>query len=357
MHASLHEIAALVNGRIIGDETLAIQALSPIDEIKPRSLVFADGTDHLKQAEQSEAAAVLVSKHISELNKPLIQVDNPFKAFILLLKHFYPSPKPTPGIHPTAIIAPDVILGENISIGPYVTVEAESHIADNCVIKSHVHIGYYVKIAANTTIHPHVTIYDYSKIGERVTIHASSVIGSDGFGYTAENGQHVKIPHVGRVVIEDDVEIGASTIIDRATIGETIIGKGTKIDNLVQVAHSVKLGQHNILCAFTGIAGSTQSGNHVIFAAGVGVSDHVRIDDEVILGARAGVPPKKHLKKGLIYLGTPARPREKAIEHEMSTTRIPLMRKQLKKLSEQVNLLKEKQSELKPAPEAIDEER
>jgi UDP-3-O-[3-hydroxymyristoyl] glucosamine N-acyltransferase len=357
MHASLHDIAALVEGTVIGDKNLLIHTLSAIDEIKAGSLIFADGTDHLKQAEQSEAAAVLVSKNISTLNKPLIQVENPFKAFITLLKYFYPSPQPEPGIHPTAIISPDVILGKNISIAPYVIIEAHSNIGDNCVIKSHVHIGNHVKIAADTTIHPHVTIYDYSELGERVIIHASSVIGSDGFGYTAENGQHVKIPHVGRVVIEDDVEIGASTIIDRATIGETIIGKGTKIDNLVQVAHSVKLGQHNILCAFTGIAGSTQSGNHVIFAAGVGVSDHVRIDDEVILGARAGVPPKKHLKKGLMYLGTPARPREKAIEHEMSTTRIPLMRKQLKKLSEQMSQLKEKQSEFTPAPETLNEER
>ncbi|MDF1677441.1 MAG: UDP-3-O-(3-hydroxymyristoyl)glucosamine N-acyltransferase [Legionellaceae bacterium] len=345
MHASLHDIAAIVKGTVIGDETLVIDGLSPIDEIKAGSLIFADGTDHLKQAEESEAAAVLVSKSISNLNKPLIQVAEPFQAFIQLLKHFYPTPTPEPGIHPTAIIAPGVTLGKNISIGPYVTIDAESSIGDNCVIKSHVHIGSHVTLSADTTIHPHVTIYNYSKIGARVTIHASSVIGSDGFGYTAESGKHVKIPHVGRVVIEDDVEIGASTIIDRATIGETIIGEGTKIDNLVQIAHSVKLGQHNILCAFTGIAGSTHSGNHVIFAAGVGVSDHVRIDDEVILGARAGVPPKKHLKKGLIYLGAPARPREKAIEHEMSTTRIPLMRKQLKRLSEQVNLLKEKQTE------------
>jgi UDP-3-O-[3-hydroxymyristoyl] glucosamine N-acyltransferase len=357
MHASLKDIASLVKGTVIGNENLIINCLSPIDEIKPDSLIFADGTDHLTQAEQSKAAAVLVSNSVTTLNKPLIQVENPFHAFITLLKHFYPTPAPTPGIHPTAVIDPSVKLGNDVAIGPYVTIDANGIIGDNCVIKSHVHIGHQVEIAANTTIHPHVTIYDYAKIGKDVTIHASSVIGSDGFGYTAENGQHIKIPHVGRVVIEDHVEIGASTIIDRATIGDTVIGEGTKIDNLVQVAHSVKLGQHNILCAFTGIAGSTQSGNHVIFAAGVGVSDHVRIDDEVILGARAGVPPKKHLKKGLIYLGSPARPREKAIEHEMSTTRIPLMRKQLKKLSDDVQTLKEKQIQSASAPETMDEER
>jgi len=341
MRASLIDIATLVQGKIIGDENLFITALSPIDEIKPGSLIFADGKDNLEQAEQSKAAAILVATHVEKTTKPLIQVADPFKAFMQLLQHFYPLIQPEPGVHPTAIIATDVSLGNNVSIGPYAVIEAGSRIGDNCIIKSHVHVGHHVRMGANTTIHAHVTIYDYSHLGDRVIIHASSVIGSDGFGYTPENGQHVKIPHVGRVIIENDVEIGASTIIDRATIGETIIGEGTKIDNLVQIAHSVKLGKHNILCAFTGIAGSTTSGDHVIFAAGVGVSDHVRIDDEVILGARAGVPPKKHLRKGLIYLGSPARPREKAIEHEMSTTRIPLMRKQIKRLLEQVALLKE----------------
>ena len=143
-------------------------------------------------------------------------------------------------------------------------------------------------------------------------------------------------------MIGDDVEIGANTVVDRATLGSTIIGEGTKIDNLVQIAHSVKLGKHNIICAFTGIAGSTVSGNHVIFAANVGVSDHVRIDDGVILGARAGVPPRKHLKQGNIYLGSPARPREKAIEQELATTRIPLMRKNMRTLSEKVAQLSER---------------
>tara|TARA_R110002126_G_scaffold110918_2_gene248577 strand:+ start:107176 stop:108228 length:1053 start_codon:yes stop_codon:yes gene_type:complete len=341
MHASLADIATLVQGNVIGDGNLIITALSPIDEIKPGSLIFADGKDNLEQAEKSEAAAILVATHVGQATKPLIQVADPFKAFMQLLQHFYPLIQPTLGVHPTAVIAPDVTIGQNVSIGAYVVIEAGSSIGDNCIIKSHVHIGHHVHIGNNTSIHAHVSIYDYSQIGNHVAIHASSVIGSDGFGYTPENGQHVKIPHVGRVVIQDHVEIGASTIVDRATIGETIIGEGTKIDNLVQIAHSVKLGKHNILCAFTGVAGSTTSGDHVIFAAGVGVSDHVRIDDEVILGARAGVPPKKHLRKGLIYLGSPARPREKAIEHEMSTTRIPLMRKQLKRLAEQVAELKE----------------
>ncbi len=342
MNASLYEIAALVDGVVIGDKNLTISVLSPIDNIVANALVFAEGSDNLKHAEASNAAAILVGSNVNSANKPIIQVSNPFVSFIKLLHHFYPERKPMVGIHPTAIIANDVILGNNVSIAPYVVIESGTIIGDHCIIKSQVHIGHDVTLGAHTTIHPHVTIYDHCQIGTRVSIHASSVIGSDGFGYMQEDGQHVKIPHVGYVVIEDDVEIGANTVIDRATLGTTVIGEGTKIDNLVQVAHAVKLGKHNILCAFTGIAGSTVSGDHVIFAANVGVSDHVRIDDGVILGARSGVPPRKHLKQGNIYWGNPARPRDKAIEQELATTRIPLMRKNLKSLNEKVAQLAER---------------
>lgn len=339
MNASLSEIAALVQGVVVGDEKMIISALSPIDNVMDHSLIFAEGADNLKLAEASTAAAILVANDVTGLNKSLIQVANPFKAFMQLLRHFYPDHQPTAGIHPTAVIAPDVVLGQNVSIGPFVVIESGSVIKDNCVIKSHVHIGHRVTVNHDTTLHPHVTIYNNSRIGARVIIHASTVIGSDGFGYTFEQGQHVKIPHVGHVIIEDDVEIGANTVVDRATIGATIIGQGTKIDNLVQVAHSVRLGKHNILCAFTGIAGSTVSGNNVIFAANVGVSDHVKIDDGVILGARTGVPSRKHLKQGNIYLGNPARPKDKAIEQELATTRIPFMRKNLHALAEKVTEL------------------
>lgn len=339
MKATLAEIAHLVDGTVFGDSNTKITALSPIDNITPNSLVFAEGSENIKEAENSPAAAVLVASKIDGINKPLIQVSNPLKAFITLLNHFYPLQKPDTGIHPTAVVADDVQLGKNAAIGPYVVIERGCIIGDNCIIKGHVNIGHEVEIGADTILHPHVTIYNGCKIGSRVSIHASSVVGSDGFGYTQDNGKHLKVPHIGCVIIEDDVEIGANTVIDRATMGATVIGEGTKIDNLVQIAHSVKIGKHNIICAFTGIAGSTVSGDQVIFAANVGVSDHVRIDDGVILGARTGVPPKKHLKQGNVYLGNPARPKNKAIELELSTTRIPIMRKNLKNLSAKVELL------------------
>jgi UDP-3-O-[3-hydroxymyristoyl] glucosamine N-acyltransferase len=339
MNISLYEIAKTVQGLVVGDEQILVSSLSPIEDIAAGSLVFADGQSNLERVEQSPAAAILVNQEITSAVKPVIQVAHPFKAFITLLDVFYPANKSPAHIHPTAIIADDVVMGKNTSIGPYVVIESGSIIGDNCVLKAHVTIGNKVQIGADSTLHPHVTVYDRSRIGARVTIHASSVIGCDGFGYTFVDGQHLKVPHAGHVIIGDDVEIGANTVIDRATLGATVIGEGTKIDNLVQVAHSVKLGKHNILCAFTGIAGSTVSGNHVIFAANVGVSDHVHIDDGVILAARAGVPPKKHLIKGNVYLGNPARPKEKALEQELSVTRIPMMRKNLRALSEKVSEL------------------
>lgn len=340
MSYSLRDIANKVHGVVIGDDSIKISFLSPIDEIIPGSLVFADGNENIKLAEASQAAAVLVNEKISVSTKPLIQVKHPFKAFITLMHHFNPPKKIIPGIHPTAVIGEGVQLGKEVFIGPYVVIEAGSIIGDHCILKSHIHIGREVTVGEHTTIHSHVTVYDECQVGSRVIIHASTVIGSDGFGYTFVDGKHLKVPHIGRVIIEDDVEIGANTAIDRATMGATVIGEGTKIDNLVQVAHSVKLGKHNILCGFTGIAGSTTSGNHVIFAANVGVSDHVRIDDGVVLGARTGVPPNKHLKEGNVYLGNPARPKDLAIQHELGVNRIPLIRKNIKALSEQVELLK-----------------
>lgn len=345
MTRSLQEIATLVGGIVVGDAQTRIITLAAIDDIKANTLVYVDGADNLARALASPAAALLVSDSTVVMGKPCIQVVRPQQAFHQLLAFFNPPHREAASIHPTAVLADGVILGHNVYIGPYVVIEAGSQIADDCVIKSHVSIGRNVVLGKGCVLHPHVTLYDGSQLGQAVVIHASTVVGSDGFGYQFEEGHHKKVPHVGHVVIEDNVEIGANTVIDRATLGATRIGCGTKIDNLVQVAHSVKLGQHNILCAFTGIAGSSTSGDHVIFAAGVGVSDHVSIDSGVILAARSGVPPHKHLRAGNVYLGTPARPKDKAIELELGLTRIPHMRKALRALTEKVAALSKKSAE------------
>lgn len=333
MKASLATITQWVDGTLFGDQHIEITSLCGLDDIKPGSLVFAENKEGLSRAENSDAAVILLDEQTQTTQKPYIQTKQPFKSFVQLIHHFYPSKPIKPEIHPTAVIAPDVTIGERVSIGPYVTIEHGCVIGNGSVIKSHVAIGEQVTIGTNVTIHPHVTIYDHTQIGNQVVIHAGTVVGSDGFGYKYIDGHHMKFPHLGKVVIHNAVEIGALTAIDRASMGETVIGEGTKIDNLVQIAHSVKLGKHNILCAFTGIAGSSSTGDRVICAANVGVSDHVKIEDDVILGARTGVPPRKQLTQGNIYYGTPARTREKAAEAELSISRVPMMRKNLRALS------------------------
>ncbi len=335
------EIAQLLKAPFFGDGDTPIHGLSPLDEIYPNHLVFADGAANLALAFESDAAAVIVTEEPINFNKPIIIFNNPMMAFVELMAVFYPMPEPSKTIHPTAYIADDVELGDGVSIGAYAVIESGTKIGKNTIIHPHVVIGQNCEIANDCEIYSHVTIYPKTVLHTNVIIHAGSVVGSDGFGYKMFNGAHHKIPHVGHVVIGANVEIGANTVIDRATLGTTRIGKGTKIDNLVQIAHSVKLGEHNIVCAFTGIAGSSRSGNHVVFAANVGVSDHVKIDDEVVLGARTGVPPKKHLKKGHTYLGNPARPKEKALEQEFSTTRIPFMRKHIQTLQDKVGKIEE----------------
>jgi UDP-3-O-[3-hydroxymyristoyl] glucosamine N-acyltransferase len=338
----LKDMAELVSGTLIGDGEINIQHLAPIEAVNKGALVFADGEDKLKIALESPAAAILANKVNQATSKPIIQVANPLKAFITLINHFYPRKQQEVKIHPSANIARDVTLGNDIHIGANVVIEEGVSIGDNTELMANTYVGHDVTIGKGCKIFPQVTIYHDSQIGNQVIIHASSVIGSDGFGYTFSDGEHIKIPHAGNVVIEDNVEIGANTVIDRATLGSTHIGQGTKIDNLVQIAHSVSLGKNNILCAFTGIAGSTRSGDNVIFAANVGVSDHVKIDDDVILGARTGVPPKKHLTQGNIYLGNPARPKDKALATEVATARLPLMRKNLKTLQQRVKDLEDK---------------
>ncbi|OGT51241.1 MAG: UDP-3-O-(3-hydroxymyristoyl)glucosamine N-acyltransferase [Gammaproteobacteria bacterium RIFCSPHIGHO2_12_FULL_41_15] len=342
---TLEKIAQLVDGEVIGDKSYIVPGLSPITDIKPKTLVFADGEENLKLALKSEAGALLLNRKTQVENKPYIQVDHPFKAFIALLEVFYPKAEVKEGVHPTATVEKGAVIGKRCHIGAYVYIGRDCKIGDDCVIQSHVSVAPRVTLGSNCVIYPHVTIYESCCLGAKVIVHANSVIGSDGFGYAFIDGQHMKVPHVGRVIIEDEVEIGANTAIDRATIGDTVIGSGTKIDNFVQIAHSVKIGKRNIICAFTGIAGSSTTGNEVICAANVGISDHVRIDDGVILGARSGVPSRKHLKKGNIYLGNPARPKDKAIENELSVTRIPYLRKQLHELQEQLAVLTAKMAD------------
>ncbi|MCC5792770.1 MAG: UDP-3-O-(3-hydroxymyristoyl)glucosamine N-acyltransferase [Legionellaceae bacterium] len=339
MQSTLGQIAAVIGAKIIGDSTRQVNALCSIDDIGADALVLAIGSENRKKAVASEAVAILTNEPVENTAQSVLLHAQPLVAFMQLIRYFYPPRKAPAGIHPTAVIGENVSLGQGVSVGPYVSIGAGSVIGEGSVLKAHVSIGEAVRIGRHCVLHPQVVVYDDCELGNGVCIHASSVIGSDGFGYVQMDGVQCKMPHAGKVIIGDEVEIGACTTIDRATLGATRIGEGSKIDNQVQIAHSVQLGKHNILCAFTGIAGSTTSGDYVVFAANCGVSDHVKIDDHVILGARSGVPPKKHLRANQVYLGSPARPKAKALETELSLTRLPGMRKRIQKLEESVQAM------------------
>lgn len=337
MNILLSDINSIISGRLVGAEDTPILGFSPIDDIQPNTLIFVEAEQYFEQAAQSEAAAIIVPMNVNQLGgKPLIQVEKPMLAFMLLLKHFFLSKTYDAGIHPSANIASDAEIHPTVYIGPNVVIGSKTRIDARSVILAGCIIGDNVTLGKDSCLHPNVVVYDNSQIGNRTVIHAGSVIGCDGFGYRFHEGIHQKIPHVGKVVIEDDVEIGANTVVDRASIGITRISKGTKIDNLVQIAHSVKIGPHNLICSMTGVAGSTRTGSHVTLAANVGVSDHVVIEDNVTLGARTGVAPKKILRKGTVWLGAPARPQQKVIEQIMAMQQLPELIVKVKELQKKL---------------------
>lgn len=340
MNILLSEIHSLTSGNLIGDAQTRIQGFSSIDDIEPNTLVFIESEQYAEKAMQSSAAAIIVPFSINELgDKALIQVEKPMLTFMLLLKHFFQDKAYTAGIHPSACIAANAKIHDTAYIGSNVVIGEKTQIGANSVILAGCSVGENVILGENSRLYPNVVIYDNTVIGNRTVLHAGCVVGSDGFGYRYYEGVHHKVPHIGKVIIGDDVEIGANTVIDRASMGATRIGNGTKIDNLVQIAHSVQVGSHNIICSMTGIAGSTKTGSHVTLAANVGVSDHVIIEDNVTLGARTGVAPKKILRKDTVWLGSPARPQHKTIEQVVAQQQLPDLIVKVRELQKKIEKL------------------
>jgi UDP-3-O-[3-hydroxymyristoyl] glucosamine N-acyltransferase len=308
MKKTVEEFAKLVGGTVIGDGTTLIEGITNSENPLKGHISFVQDEKGFKTLEASEIACMIVPKQIGQSAKALIQVEHPKRAWAKLLRELFPAKKFPGTICPHASVAKSARIGKNVTIEAFVTVGENSVIGDDAVIRSGVFIDENVKIGVDSFIHPNVTIYRDSEIGSRVVIHAGTVIGADGFGYVATPAAHEKLPQIGNVVIEDDVEIGACTTIDRAAIGSTHIGKGTKIDNLVQIAHNVVIGPHTVISAQTGISGSCKIGSHVTMGGSVGVGDHVEIGDWTMVGAGAGFPSNKKVPGKQIYFGQPARP-------------------------------------------------
>ncbi len=305
MKKTLNEIAAAVNGRVIGDGNIVIERVSPLDAGQSGSISFLANPKYINHLDETKSSAVIVGKSISEANTNLLQVEDPYYTFKEVLLLLNPMPLVTKNhFHSTSVIENEVSLENPVQVDSLAYIGTGTKIGKGTCVGAMSYIGKNVKIGSDTYIHPRVTILDDSVVGDRVILHSGCVIGSDGFGNAKKNGKYEKIPQVGNVIIGDDVEIGANTTIDRATMGSTIIGQGCRIDNLVQIAHNVQIGEHTAIAAQTGIAGSTKIGNRVVIAGQVGMTGHINIGDDVIVSAQSGVT--RDLKEKNYYMGTPA---------------------------------------------------
>jgi UDP-3-O-[3-hydroxymyristoyl] glucosamine N-acyltransferase len=321
MSFTTSDIAKLLDGEVLGDGTAALTGLAPAETAKNGDLTYAENAEYFATAEKSAATAIIAGQQFTSAHKTVIRVANPRVAFAKVLALFFPEPKFATGIHPSAVIAASAQIDPTAHIGPHCTVGQRVKIGAHCVLQAGDFIGDDAMLDENTNLYPNVTIYPRSQIGKRVRIHAGVVIGSDGFGYVLDGGFHRKIPQIGNVIVGDDVEIGANSAVDRGALGSTVIGRGTKIDNLVQVGHNVEIGEYSILCGQVGIAGSSKLGKYCVLAGQVGISGHLKIGNQVTVGAQAGV--MSNIPDGEMWWGYPAHPGKEAKRVIAATRRLP----------------------------------
>ena len=324
------EIARHLEGEVVGDATLVLKGFAPADRAQAGDLTFAENENYFLRAEQSAAAAVIVDGPFKSERKVLIRVPNARLAFAKTLPLFFPAPVFPAGIHPTAVVAATARIDSTAFVGPYCVIGEKVWVGAKSVLQGTNHVGADTRIGEACIIFPTVTIYPGTEIGNRVRIHSGTVIGSDGFGYVLDHGSHLKVPQIGNVVIRDDVEIGANVTIDRGALGPTIVGRGSKIDNLVQVGHNVVIGDHCLVVSQVGIAGSTRLGNYVILAGQAGLAGHLKIGNRVSVAAQSGV--MTNIPDGEKWLGSPAQPDRQAKRQMIAIQKLPDLLKRVSDL-------------------------
>lgn len=330
------EIAKELNGQVLGDGSIKLTGFAPATAAKAGDLTFAENESFFAKAEQSAASAILVDGPFQSERKVIIKVPNARIAFARVLPLFFPEPVFAAGIHSSAVVAASAKIDPTAHVGAHCVIGENAKIGARAVLRGGNHVGDNCSIGAETVLFPNVTLYNETQIGQRVRIHAGAVVGADGFGYVFDNGVHRKVPQVGQVIIQDDVEIGANVTIDRGALGPTVIGKGTKIDNLVQIAHNVVIGEHGLLVAQVGIAGSTKIGKYVTLAGQVGIAGHLKIGDQAIVAAQSGVMhdiPEKGK-----WLGSPAQPDRKTKRQMIAVQQLPELLRRIRELEEWVKL-------------------
>ena len=331
MQATLAELAALVEGKLVGDGNVVVQGAASLRDAQAGQITLIDGDDKNHLLEACLAAAVIAPKSFAPRNLPAILVDDVHRAFAIVILKFHPQrPTRRTGVSPLASVSPSARIAENVDIYPYATIGDDVVIESGATIHGGVHILVGSRIGRDTTIFPGAVLYEETVVGPRCMIHANAVLGAYGFGYGFADGRHVLSAQLGNVVLESDVEIGACTTIDRGTYGPTVIGEGTKIDDHVMVAHNCRIGRHNMLCSQVGIAGSTTTGDYVVMAGQVGVRDHVHIGTKAELGAMAGII--NNVPDGARMIGIPATPERDQKLKQAAFSKLPEMRRELKKL-------------------------
>ncbi|TAJ07851.1 MAG: UDP-3-O-(3-hydroxymyristoyl)glucosamine N-acyltransferase [Nitrospirae bacterium] len=333
----LDAISEAVGGRLIGQPDLLIIGASSLEQAGSGELTYVEGDKHLKAALTSQAAAFVVVRPLPELARPQIVVPSPKYAFARILQRFFVAPYQPRGIAEQVCRGRDVQIGPDASIWPFVTLGHRAKIGSRVTLYPGVFVGDDSVVGDDSILYPNVTLREGCCIGKRVIVHSGTVIGSDGFGYVLHEGRHHKIPQLGGVTIEDDVELGANVTVDRATFGQTLVKRGAKVDNLVQIAHNVTIGEDTILVAQVGIAGSTVLGHHVIVGGQAGLADHIEIGDQVLIAARSGV--NRSLTSNQIVSGAPVMPHETAIKAQAVIPRLPELRQQVRDLEQRVRSL------------------
>jgi UDP-3-O-[3-hydroxymyristoyl] glucosamine N-acyltransferase len=336
-------LAELVQGQVEGDGDCPIEAARPLSDAGAGDITFLEHSRHADQLQRTAASAVVVAAEAAVTGRNLIRVADPLSAFIAIVQYLHGRPAPPcRGIDPRAFVHPTARVGPDASIHPFVSVEEGTTIGARCRLYPGVSIGRDCRLGDDVTLYANVVLYDGTVLGSRVIIHANAVLGADGFGYRLKDGRHIKVPQLGSVEIEDDVEIGAGTAIDRGTFQATRVGAGTKIDNLVQIGHNCRIGRHNLLVSQVGIAGSSSTGDYVILAGQVGVVDHVHIGDGALIGAKAGVT--KDVPPGKRMLGAPATAERDQKRMMMSMERLPEIRREIRRIKQCLGLKDDDQS-------------
>lgn len=341
MEFTARQIADFLQGEIVGNEEAKVHTFAKIEEAVPGSLTFLSNEKYAHYIYDTKADIVLVNKDFvpeKEIGATLIKVNDAREALGKLLTLYTQSMPKRKGIDPLAFVAKDVQIGENVYIGPFAVIEQGVRIGDNTEVRANCYLGEHVTVGSDCLLYPGVNVYHDCRLGNRIILHSGVVIGADGFGFAPTPNGYEKIPQIGIVEIEDDVEIGANSCVDRATMGKTVIHQGVKLDNLVQIAHNDEIGAHTVMSSQVGVAGSTKVGQWCVFAGQVGVADHLNIGDHVQLGAKAGAP--SHIADNMTCIGSPATDPQTFFKSVILSRKLPQLNKEVQELRREIEELK-----------------